>query len=475
MLDFCLLAYGVSGSGKTYTLDSMIKQSLQYLQRKQISIQFSWLQIWGDTANNHEILEDMLGKSCDLKIFTANSVEIRGMKKLPIQKDTDVDKILESGKNNRKVNSHNLNELSSRSHAITILEIEHEFRISRFFIVDLAGSENVKRTNASDKCLREAGFICRSLFQFKKLVREVGRNIGLPCYNDSKLNKLLSDCIGGNAKFSVILCADKAKKNSSETKHTLRFANDLKKVKNKVTKNKKARKSHIARLQMKEIEQDYENKLSESEEKVLKLKRNLKEQKRLRKELEKAIDDRDKELESKQDDIFLAQQAHLKKMKFLGNALQKKCEEIKRLKENVDNQKLEIAVLRNEMKRIQSDMKEKEVKMRECHQADLKEAYKEIHSLKLQISSGTDGESQSKLQEARDEIRLLKRKIQKARTKRSLNIAELKTIRTFQEVKRENQQLKSDNKYLQKRLSEVMIEQEKTHRLKVRELLSRHR
>ena len=65
-----------------------------------------------------------------------------------------------------------------------------------------------------------------------------------------------------------------------------------------------------------------------------------------------------------------------------------------------------------------------------------REAYKEIHSLKL--SSDTRGD----LQEARDEIRLLKRKVQKARTKRSLNIAELKTVRSFQEVKRENQQLK---------------------------------
>lgn len=75
---------------------------------------------------------------------------------------------IEEGKSIRAIAGTNMNEHSSRSHAIFQINIKQEFEderklSGRLYLVDLAGSEKVSKTGASGTTLDEAKNINKSL------------------------------------------------------------------------------------------------------------------------------------------------------------------------------------------------------------------------------------------------------------------------------------------------------------------------
>ena len=72
--------------------------------------------------------------------------------------------------------------------------------MSKFHIIDLAGSERQKLTGARGERLKEAGNINRSLSAIGNVINALtskNPNVHIP-YRDTKLTYLLKDSLGGN-------------------------------------------------------------------------------------------------------------------------------------------------------------------------------------------------------------------------------------------------------------------------------------
>jgi hypothetical protein len=142
------------------------------------------------------------------------------------------------GTKNRHTGSTTMNKESSRSHSVltTIIETKSmkdgggvwNIKTSRFHIIDLAGSERQKYTNAIGERLKEAGMINKSLSALGNVINSLvdiseGKNRHVH-YRDSKLTFLLRDSLGGNSKTLIIANISPSVSCYGETVSTLKFA-----------------------------------------------------------------------------------------------------------------------------------------------------------------------------------------------------------------------------------------------------------
>jgi centromeric protein E len=189
----------------------------------------------------------------------------------------EMKKVLRDGENKRHFGVTNMNMHSSRSHVIVRLCIEsrkvsskpyHPLRpswgndrptcVSTLNLVDLAGSENAAKSGTKGQSLKEGSYINKSLLTLGTVIANLseGKSQHIP-YRNSKLTRLLSAALGGNAKTCVIACVSPASGNIMETLSTLRFASRAKRIVNIVHKNvildAKAIASKLA-IQNKEID-----------------------------------------------------------------------------------------------------------------------------------------------------------------------------------------------------------------------------
>ena len=157
------------------------------------------------------------------------------------------------GARNRHVGSTNMNKESSRSHSVLTTTIESKtmnddgnwnMKSSRFHIIDLAGSERSKQTNAVGERLKEGAMINKSLSTLgnviKSLVELSQGKVSFVNYRDSKLTFLLRDSLGGNSRTMIIANVTAASMSKDETLSTLKFARRAKKIKNKAKINEES-------------------------------------------------------------------------------------------------------------------------------------------------------------------------------------------------------------------------------------------
>lgn len=147
--------------------------------------------------------------------------------------------LIKTGVQNRAVASTRMNKDSSRSHTILTLNCSRKdaatprtTRRSTMYIVDLAGSEFVNKTNASGKVLQEAKAINKSLSALSNVIKALVEGKKHVPYRDSKLTRILQDSLGGAAKTCLILAASCSSYNIAETISTLRFGLRAKEIKN---------------------------------------------------------------------------------------------------------------------------------------------------------------------------------------------------------------------------------------------------
>ena len=145
--------------------------------------------------------------------------------------------LITRGARNRHVGSTSMNKESSRSHSVLTTTIESktmneegvwQMKSSRFHIIDLAGSERSKVTNAVGERLKEAGMINKSLSALGIVINSLvdiseGKTRHVH-YRDSKLTFLLRDSLGGNSKTVIIANVTPSAQSSGETLSTLKFA-----------------------------------------------------------------------------------------------------------------------------------------------------------------------------------------------------------------------------------------------------------
>jgi kinesin family protein 5 len=156
----------------------------------------------------------------------------------------------------RTTASHKMNEQSSRSHLIVVVSLKQVLSggkkvLSKLHLIDLAGSEMVRKTDASGKRLDEAKHINKSLSALGKVIYALSSstsssssgssgdnnttaiNARAPAhipYRDSKLTRLLQDSLGGNAKTVLLLAVSAASIHIQESIATLRFGERARQV-----------------------------------------------------------------------------------------------------------------------------------------------------------------------------------------------------------------------------------------------------
>ena len=203
----------------------------------------------------------------ELKEHPETGVYVNGIKKFMAKNADELNKLMSQGNKNRAVGSTNMNEQSSRSHAIFTIRIECQqtyedgtshVRVGKLNLVDLAGSERQSKTGASGERLKEATKINLSLSTLGNVISALvdprrGDNGFIP-YRNSKLTRLLQDSLGGNSKTLMIANVGPSKYNTDETMSTLRYANNAKKIKNKAKINEDPKDAILRKLQI-EIEE----------------------------------------------------------------------------------------------------------------------------------------------------------------------------------------------------------------------------
>lgn len=157
-----------------------------------------------------------------------------------------------------------MNATSSRAHTVTQIVFKQKFfnedgtpereLVSNINLIDLAGSERAGSTGATGDRLKEGANINKSLTMLGNVIRALAAkadgkaaNTVIP-YRDSKLTYILKPFLGGNAKTSMVAALSPASINYDETLSTLRYANQVKAIKNKAVVNENPQEKMIREL-----------------------------------------------------------------------------------------------------------------------------------------------------------------------------------------------------------------------------------
>jgi kinesin family protein 4/21/27 len=203
----------------------------------------------------------------------AGGVTLAGASEEHVSSQAAALRVLERGSLSRATGSTQMNEHSSRSHAIFTLLITQAqpgggALLSKFHFVDLAGSERVKRTKATGERFREGISINSGLLALGNVISalsdEKKRTLHVP-YRDSKLTRLLQDSLGmlqravsrhawlmasagGNSRTVMVACVSPADINFEETLSTLKYADRARQIKNKPIINRAPESPETAAL-----------------------------------------------------------------------------------------------------------------------------------------------------------------------------------------------------------------------------------
>ncbi|OQR97457.1 kinesin [Thraustotheca clavata] len=242
-----ILAYGQTGSGKTHTiLGSKVEKGIlpRIIQHTFEAITFIDADIQVTTGLfevYQEKIQDLLNPSnTNLRIREdkEHGIWVEGAADIQVKDENAAMKLVQQGLGNRSIGAHLMNAESSRSHCIFLMTITQKFstgvkQTGKLYIVDLAGSEMVRKTAASGKRLDEAKYINKSLTALGLVINALtdGKSKHVP-YRDSKLTRLLQNSLGGNAKTHLILTCSSSSANLEETLSTIRFGTRAQHVQN---------------------------------------------------------------------------------------------------------------------------------------------------------------------------------------------------------------------------------------------------
>lgn len=256
-----IFAYGQTGTGKTYTMEGRgttndvvdnrgiiprsFDQIFTHISRSdnmQYLVRASYLEIYQEEIR--DLLDSNPKKRYELRENVDSGVYVKDLTSYVCKSVTEIDRLMAQGNANRTIGATNMNEHSSRSHAIFMLtiemsdtsnqEIKNQVRVGKLNLVDLAGSERQTKTGTTGTRLKEASKINLSLSALGNVISALvdGKGQHIP-YRDSKLTRLLQDSLGGNSKTIMIANIGPASYNYEESLTTLRYANRAKNIKNK--------------------------------------------------------------------------------------------------------------------------------------------------------------------------------------------------------------------------------------------------
>ncbi|XP_057349794.1 kinesin-like protein KIF13A isoform X2 [Manis pentadactyla] len=310
----CIFAYGQTGSGKSFSMMGNAEQlgliprlccalfkriSLEQNESQTFKVEVSYMEIYNEKVRD---LLDPKGSRQSLKVREHKVLGpyVDGLSQLAVTSFEDIESLMSEGNKSRTVAATNMNEESSRSHAvfnITVTQTLYDLqsgnsgeKVSKVSLVDLAGSERVSKTGAAGERLKEGSNINKSLTTLGLVISSLadqaagkGKSKFVP-YRDSVLTWLLKDNLGGNSQTSMIATISPAADNYEETLSTLRYADRAKRIVNHAVVNEDPNAKVIRELR-EEVEKLREQ-LSQAEAmKAPELKEKLEESEKLIKEL----------------------------------------------------------------------------------------------------------------------------------------------------------------------------------------------
>ncbi|XP_031701660.1 kinesin-like protein KIF1B isoform X3 [Anarrhichthys ocellatus] len=283
----CIFAYGQTGSGKSYTMmgkqeegqegiipmlcedlfekidDASNKEELSY------SVEVSYMEIYCERVR--DLLNPKNKGNLRVREHPLLGPYVEDLSKLAVTSYTDIADLMDAGNKARTVAATNMNETSSRSHAvftIVFTQKKHDSetdlsteKVSKISLVDLAGSERADSTGATGTRLKEGANINKSLTTLGKVISALAevskkkKKTDFIPYRDSVLTWLLRENLGGNSRTAMVAALSPADINYDETLSTLRYADRAKSIKcnaiiNEDPNNKLVRdlKDEVARL-----------------------------------------------------------------------------------------------------------------------------------------------------------------------------------------------------------------------------------
>ncbi|KAM9832310.1 kinesin-like protein KIFC3 [Neosynchiropus ocellatus] len=245
----CIFAYGQTGSGKTYTMEGVagdpgINQRALRLLFSEVTEKTDWeykisvsmVEIYNETLRN--LLGENPTDKLDIKMNPDGSGQlyVPGLTEFTVQSPEDINRVFELGHMNRATACTNLNEHSSRSHALLIINVSGyncttgNSTQGKLNLVDLAGSERIGKSGAEGSRLREAQCINKSLSALGDVINALRSKHSHVPFRNSRLTYLLQDSLSGDSKTLMMVQVSPLASNMSESVCSLKFAQRVRSI-----------------------------------------------------------------------------------------------------------------------------------------------------------------------------------------------------------------------------------------------------
>lgn len=252
--DVTIFAYGSTGTGKTHTMRGgkslaergMIPRLLSSIYRKSraiekssngdttVEVSMSYYEIYNDRVFDlFDAPEKRTVTGLPIREAEGGKTVVVGLTEVPCGTLKDFEVLYDKANANRSTGATKLNAHSSRSHAILCVKVTimtpTETRVSTASAIDLAGSEDNRRTGNGKDRMVESASINKSLFVLAQCVEAISKKQQRIPYRESKMTRILS--LGQNNGFTVmILNLAPVKSYHLDTLSSLNFANRTKKI-----------------------------------------------------------------------------------------------------------------------------------------------------------------------------------------------------------------------------------------------------
>ena len=232
--------------GKSLADRGMIPRLLSSIYRKSkaiekstsgettVDIALSYYEIYNDRVFDlFEAPEKRTSTGLPIREAEGGKTVVVGLSEVPCTTLKEFELLYDKANSNRSTGATKLNAHSSRSHAVLCVKVTitspDETRISTASAIDLAGSEDNRRTGNTKDRMVESASINKSLFVLAQCVEAISKKQPRIPYRESKMTRILS--LGQNNGFTVmILNLAPTKQFHLDTLSSLNFANRTKRI-----------------------------------------------------------------------------------------------------------------------------------------------------------------------------------------------------------------------------------------------------
>uniref|UniRef100_A0A663LRR7 plus-end-directed kinesin ATPase n=1 Tax=Athene cunicularia TaxID=194338 RepID=A0A663LRR7_ATHCN len=273
----CIFAYGQTGAGKSYTMmgkqekdqQGIIPQLCEDLfsrindttnDNMSYSVEVSYMEIYCERVR--DLLNPKNKGNLRVREHPLMGPYVEDLSKLAVTSYNDIQDLMDSGNKARTVAATNMNETSSRSHAVfNIIFTQKRHDAETDITTEKCCSEIGPEHLGFSSLHQEGANINKSLTTLGKVISALAemnkkkKKTDFIPYRDSVLTWLLRENLGGNSRTAMVAALSPADINYDETLSTLRYADRAKQIRcnaviNEDPNNKLIRelKDEVARL-----------------------------------------------------------------------------------------------------------------------------------------------------------------------------------------------------------------------------------